>query len=58
MLGSLGKLNLGLLFGDEEYAHLQTLFLNVFAGVSCFCCLRRTPLGNINFAWGELCGEC
>ena len=34
--------------GDEEYAHLQTLFWNFCAGDSC--CLRRTLLGNVEIS--------
>ena len=36
--------------GDEEYAHLsRPYFLECFCWGFLFCCLRRTPLGNIDF---------
>ena len=45
-VGEFSEVNSRTAVGDEEDAHLQTLFWNVSTGASYFCRLRRNPLGN------------
>ena len=50
MLGSFWEVKSQTVVGDEEYAHLQTLFIMFPLGISV---LRRTPLGDVDFALEE-----
>ena len=51
MLGSFGKLNSGLLLGmkSTKSMHIFKPCLECFRLEFLFCCLRRNPLGNIDF---------
>ena len=44
--------------GDEEYVHLQILLRMFPLGIPVFFCLRRNPLGNVDFVWGKTLWEC